>query len=419
MDKAHVKHGAPLLVLLVWSATLVAVSPWPDSGWSHWARLSAWSGTALLVASLVLMIREARLARLLGGLDAMYRWHHRCGTGAYVLLLVHPLALAAQAWSVSPVAARRALSPASLPWTVNLGWAALLLMMLGLAVTFSPRVGYRRWRALHLPLAASVLMGLLHVFLVDGGSPVVALSALVALAAVGVRIAIADHGALASPYRVEQASHPASGAIEATLSPLASPLRASPGQFVLAAFGVGPGFRGCEEFHPFTVSNLAEDGRLSVTIKALGCCTTHLQRLQPGTHVRLQGPFGDFLPAGETGEQLWIAGGIGITPFIARLRVSPPKVPTTLIYLYRQAGDAAFSQELSLLKATIPGFELLQAETGDTVPDLEVLLSAVPRLEQREVRVCGPASLVASLRGVFERRGLPADRIHWESFDFR
>lgn len=56
-----------------------------------------WAGCGLLLASLLLMLRESRLAEGLGGLERMYRWHHWAGMAAYVLLLAHPLLLAADA----------------------------------------------------------------------------------------------------------------------------------------------------------------------------------------------------------------------------------------------------------------------------------------------------------------------------------
>ena len=68
---------------------------WPESLplWRSAAIVSAWAGSGLLAASLLLMVREPHLAHLLGGLENMYRWHHRSGILAYVLLLCHPLAL--------------------------------------------------------------------------------------------------------------------------------------------------------------------------------------------------------------------------------------------------------------------------------------------------------------------------------------
>ncbi len=41
------------------------------------------------------------------------------------------------------------------------------------------------------------------------------------------------------------------------------------------------------------------------------------------------------------GRSLWIAGGIGITPFLARLRAGPPTSPVHLVYLYRGEQVAA------------------------------------------------------------------------------
>ena len=92
-----------------------------------------WVGCGLLLVSLLLMLREPRLARWLGGLERMYRWHHRTGVVAYVLLLVHPLALAANGLSTSPAFAWETLSAFDEGWPVWSGWLGLLVLMLGLA----------------------------------------------------------------------------------------------------------------------------------------------------------------------------------------------------------------------------------------------------------------------------------------------
>ena len=110
-----------------------------------------WVGCGLLLVSLLLMLREPRLARWLGGLERMYRWHHRTGVVAYVLLLVHPLALAANGLSTSPAFAWETLSAFDEGWPVWSGWLGLLVLMLGLAATFSRRLSYGVWRWLDLP----------------------------------------------------------------------------------------------------------------------------------------------------------------------------------------------------------------------------------------------------------------------------
>jgi hypothetical protein len=64
------------------------------------------------------MLRELRLARWLGGLERMYRWHYRTGVVAYVLLLVHPLTLATDGWRPRSAGA----SPMGAPCAGIWGW---------------------------------------------------------------------------------------------------------------------------------------------------------------------------------------------------------------------------------------------------------------------------------------------------------
>lgn len=390
------------------------VEPWRGAG-----IVSAWAGTALLAASLALMVREPVLARQLGGLETMMAWHHRLGVSAYVLLLLHPLCLALDAWQEQPARAWQLLAPWQQSWPVWMGWLGLVLLMLGLAVTFARSVGYRRWRTWHQWLAVGVVLGLAHVLVLLGSTALpLALGAL-GLAALGWRLLVTDRGLSALPYQVSRVAHPAHDVVEATLRPLAGALKPAPGQFVLARFVDSERYVACGEFHPFTVSGIDADGELRVTIKALGACSTQIQAIAAGALVRLQGPFGNFLGEAGASPRLWVAGGIGITPFMAALRQQRCEQPTALLYLYRTPADAAFLAELQMLQASDPMFQLLGQATGPQPPSLEPLLSAVDRISERQVHVCGPAPLLARLRSSLQALGVHPAAIHFESFDFR
>jgi len=387
--------------------------------WRSIAIVTAWAGSALLVANLALMVREPHFARLLGGLEQAYLWHHRSGLLAYLLLLCHPLALAVEGWREAPRLAWQTLAPWTQSWPVWLGWAALLLLMFGLATTFALRLPYRRWRAFHYALGLGVVLGLAHIYVLLGGVELILVLIALAVLALGWRLIASDLGVAAYPYRVTDVVRQAAGMIEASLAPSAAALAVSPGQFVLAAVGDGAHYRGCGEYHPFTVSSVAADGQLKLAIKALGPCSQRIQDIEPGVLVRLQGPFGTFLAAAPRAPQLWIAGGIGITPFMAALRAQPCAQPTTLIYLYRSAADAAFLDELTTLAQTDPLFALLRVETGKDLPDFDALLSQVSELAQRVVNVCGPPPMVAALMPRLRQQGIAASAIHYERFDFR
>ena len=413
------KISAPLLVLgfvltVVYQTYPATLPLWPSIG-----LITAWAGSSLLVASMLLMIREPHIAHMLGGLENMYLWHHRSGMLAYVLLLYHPLALAFNSGSQAPHLAWEVLVPPLASWQIWLGWFALLLMMVGLTSTFIVSLPYRCWRRMHMFLGAGVMLGLAHLYTLTGTSFPTMLLIVVTALALGWRLIASDLGAAASPYLVTQVEHKISGLIEVRLVPRATALTVTPGQFVLSAFGEGPHFHGCGEYHPFSVSSIENDGSLKLSIKALGPCSQHLQELEAGVMVRLQGPFGTFLAEPALTSQLWVAGGIGITPFIAVLRAHPCTQPTTLLYLFGNETRAAFLDELYLLAAADPKLEMLTNASDKGLPDFPALLDKVSQIAAREVYICGPQPMLDSLRPHLMQRKVSAHAIHFEKFDFR
>jgi len=416
-------HRPRSLAIPLISTTLVGLTvfwAFPENlgFWRSVAIVAGWAGSGLLAASLLLMIREAKLATWLGGLESMYRWHHRLGVWAYLALLVHPLALAAAGWSEAPALAWAMLAPWRQGWPVWLGWAALLCLMAGLAAALSPAMPYARWRGLHNLLGLAIVLALGHLLLL-GLDYLLLWSPLLALAFILWRFLRADFGLAAQPHVVARVTHPAPEVVEVRLRPLARPLAARPGQFVLTAFLDGPGFHGCGEYHPYTVSAVAPDGEIALGIKALGDCTRHLQAVVPGVAVRIEGPFGDFLNERPAGPELWLAGGIGITPFLGVLRSGTLPHPVRLIYLHRNEHDAAFRDEIATLAKAEPRLALKVVACGDQLPDLAALLPAAPELAGHECYLCGPPSLLAAAVRILQQRGVNPAHIHFEHFDFR
>lgn len=411
--------GAPIFLVTLSLAGIGWAFPENLSLWRSISIIAAWAGTGLLVGSLALMVREPRWSGMLGGLDTMYLWHHRAGVIGYVLLLCHPLALGMSGLGESARAAWLAIAPWHLSWPEWLGWFGLLFLMGGLATTFSRRMDYRHWRALHYLAALGAISGLAHVVVIVGDAG--AFLAFIGLATIALawRLLATDRGLSAHPYRVTHVTSKALDTIEASLAPCGGALPVKPGQFVLAAFGDGPVYHGCGEFHPFSVSGIGRGGVLTVGVKALGPCTQRIQSLEPGTLVRLQGPFGRFLADNAEKPQLWIAGGIGITPFMAAIRSGKLPRPTTLIYLYREARDAAFLDELKSRADVDPEFELIAEASGESFPDVSAMLSRVSRIGQRQVEICGPKGLVTAVTTRLRELGQPAQSIQFESFDFR
>lgn len=373
----------------------------------------------MISASLLLMVREPAWTAWLGGLQRMYHWHHVIGVVGYVLLLAHPLLLASHYLAFGSDTAWRYLSPFN-PDILNIvGWIGLLAFMLGLAATFTLRLPYSLWRRLHILLAAAMVLGLGHIWIADSFSISLATALLPVVIAIGWRVLRSDKGIGAFPYEVNAVYHPTEQITEVNLRPLAKPIHVSQGQFVNAAFFEGSNFQGCGEFHPYTVSKVAKDGFLSLSIKSLGDCTQHIQSLEPGVAVRLQGPYGTFLLDRPSAPEVWVAAGIGLTPFLASLRDHPATQTTDLVYVHRENVNVPYEKELYHITASqkFLHFHSL-AMTNDPAP-LFTRLKGISGLNKRQIYLCGPPMLVTMVTNWLQEHGVHKRQIHFEQFDFR
>lgn len=267
-------------------------------------------------------------------------------------------------------------------------------------------------------LTLSVLLAGAHLLMLGLEAPLI-LVPLMALAFLLWRFFRADYGLAARPFVVASVAPQGPDMVEVSLKPLARPMDAVPGQFVVVGFLEGPNFQGCGEYHPYTLSAIRPDGGLSLGIRALGDCTRRLQLLQVGVAARVQGPFGTFLANHARGPSLWVAGGIGITPFLAVLRSETLTHAVQLIYLCRHEADAAYLTELDDLVAQQPQLVLQVVVSGEGHPDLEALLPVAVQLQSLTSYLCGPPGLVSAAVKVLKNRGVKAQKIHFERFDFR
>jgi predicted ferric reductase len=378
-----------------------------------------WLGAGMLSSSLLLMIREPLLVRWFGGLERMYRWHHVFGVWACVVLLAHPVILAASVLPTNAARAWRLLSPERGFPSNALGWVALIGLVAGLCASLLWRVRYAVWRRLHFSLSLAVLLGIAHVFAYRGLSAGFLLAAVPSVLALGWRVVRADQGFGAHPYEVESLSRIASRTTEVTIRPLAAPLEVAPGEFVMVAFFEGPHYQGCGEFHPYTVCGTRADGSLVLAIKALGDCTTRIQGLERGVAARVQGPYGEFLRGTPRSPSLWIAGGIGVTPFVAKLRAGDLTTPTELIYTYRRPDAAAYLAELQEHAEHQQLFGLRTLVAQDDPHPVFTLFDDVQDLPSREVYLSGPPPFIRAVVEELHRRGVPRANIHAEEFELR
>jgi predicted ferric reductase len=188
-----------------------------------------------------------------------------------------------------------------------------------------------------------------------------------------------------------------------------------------------------EGAHPYTIAsawNPAEH-RLTFIAKELGDYTRRLREaLHVGQPVKVEGPYGCFTFDDTCPRQIWIGGGIGITPFIARMkqlareRQADPGTPPQpqAIDLFHTTADyneeAIAKMRADAAAADVRLHVLHDARDGRLTGDR--IRAVVPDWREASIWFCGPAGFGAAMRQDFADHGLEvATRSHQELFAMR
>lgn len=388
-----------------------------------------------------LAIRPQRLEPFLGGLDKSYRLHKWLGITALVVSVLHWLCVKGPKWMVGwgwlekPVR-KAAASGEPLPaifqffrsqrgLAEDLGEWAFYAVIVLIALALLKRFPYRWFFKTHRLLAVVYLVLAFHSMVLMKtfywSSPLGALMVVLLLAgtlSAGVSL-------LRRIGRTRRALGSISGLVQHRDNRVLGvdiqlkdrwPGHAA-GQFAFVTFDPAEGP------HPFTISSAwHEDGKLRFLIKGLGDYTARLpQALQVGDSVTVEGPYGTFDFRSSQPGQIWVAGGIGITPFIARLQARARRADPRSVDLFycTSAPDQGFIDKLEQL-AGRAGVRLHVLVSGkDARLDVERLCQLVPQWRQTSVWFCGPAGFGQALREGLQARGLDAGDFHQELFEMR
>lgn len=208
---------------------------------------------------------------------------------------------------------------------------------------------------------------------------------------------------------------------EMTLRPTGRALRWQPGQF---AFVSAPD-AGLGESHPFTIASAPNaHGSLRFGIKALGDWTRRLPgRLAPGQRLQVEGPYGRFVFRRRVKRQIWLAGGIGITPFLAWAEALTEKdqQQIALVWVVTTRAEAFAAERLAAIAARHPGLTVqivASSEQGRLTARRLVELTSFP-MRESELFYCGPTGLREAITAGFKAIGQSPRRVHSEAFELR
>lgn len=388
------------------------------------ALLAGTIAFSLMTANIVLATRMRGLEQWIGGLDRVYEVHKWIGALVLGLIVAHTQIGFEQIEGVLP--------PGSLSETaVEVAelalypFIALILLSLIKRIPKIPfEIPYNLWRWSHRLMGVVFVMLAFHQLFVKApfGPADLISQWLIAMAVIGVLALIWTW--VQNPLRtrryivteVEQLP----GATRVHATPKGRSLRLRPGQFAFLAVNKS----GLREPHPFTVSGLNPDGSIEFSIRPLGDFTRRLREsLAVGDRLSVQGGYGTFRPQDGNKPQLWIAGGIGITPFLAAAEALDASMvgQVTLVHAVPSQSVAVGEDRLRAVAARVPGFtyHLHASDTASRLTGAIVLDHLTFDLSKASMWFCGPAPLRKALHAQFKAAGKAPKRVHFERFEFR
>jgi len=367
----------------------------------------------------VLASRWQWVERLFGGLDRVYRMHGWLGKVTLTLLVLHWGILVLQAWPNGSLLIDYLIPGLHLGYT--LGTVALALLVTLVILTIWVRLEYATWLSSHVWMGPAYLLGGLHAFVVQ-------YDWYIALMTVAGGYAWAYrtwfyHRRAPHVHGVVQRKSIQQNITELVLH-LDTNWLARPGQFVF--FGVvphadAPDHAVMAELHPFSLSQIIDNRTIRISVKAVGDYTEWLRTVEVGQRVVVYGPHGTFAERERTAPQIWLAGGIGITPFLSMLhaeRALPSATPILLFWAVRTAADAVYAAEIRALAAQLPHVRVVIHTGPCALGDVETALGQ-PIGATHVLRVCGPPALMRSVRQQWRQRGLARQRFISEEFAMR
>jgi len=354
----------------------------------------------------VLSVRNKTLEKWFNGLETLYVTHKWLAIFSLSAVFVH--AILKQIYSGGYESLTGKIGVLS-----EIGFVGLMLIAL-----FGKRLKYENWRIFHRLMVIPFAIGAYHMIT---GSPVT----LLALSPIGIWMGLVVLAGVVSSiymlffYRTVAFNHKGTvtairslgeSGIEMELT-LKKAMPLSEGQYAFIQVFQ----KGIESApHPFSISG--QDGNvLTISVKALGDYTTQLVNdLRLDTKVTLDGPYGHMVFGQGKPRQIWVAGGVGITPFISYLRSSEPSGPVDLYYSYRGEREGFYTDFLIKAQRANPN---LKVHLYDTSKVKRLSVDEIEADDQTTIYLCGPTKMIESYAVQLKDR-YKSTEIIFEAFKF-
>lgn len=427
-----------LLVVALALLWVVARPTDPPAG-SFVGQLLGAEGVLLLSVGLVLISTLRPVERFFAGVDKAAVWHRRVAIAGTALIGVHIATTGnPNATQLGPTLGTVGIVglTALVVWAIAPRWRSIVprpirgpvdaLVHTEVAALVHRWVGgYGLWRGFHRLTGVFVAFGFAHA-LMDAsvfGSQVLRWSFLV-IGGLGLvfyvyRELFARRFARTHDYEVASVAPITESSVEIWLRPLGRRFEFTPGQFALVNLEAKDGWHR----HPFTIASGPAEANVRITVGALGDFTSNIGDLvEPGMPAVISSPKGHFDYHRGTENQLWVAGGIGVSPMLSWLRSARPgQLPHRVDFFYTSRGAAPLVEEVTHISGHHPELHLHLIDTlaSPRLTAAQILATAPGLPSELSAFLCGPEPMVNALQKDLVQQGVKPANVHREYYNLR
>jgi len=409
-------------LLLVRFPTLISVS----SVALYFSAVLGYLGIVLLIWMSILGAKGV-IGNFFGDLAPVLRIHKWLGKYGTLLIFAHPLFITISygesiLYSFIPLittwSQRHILLGQIAFWVLLLTWIISALVR--------ERLSWRTWKYLHYLAYICIPFALLHVPALGSQQRAHALVNAYFMMLVATFIVISLIR-LTSLFNLDRARYRIARHIQLTpvdfmlqLEPI-GPRRLAPrfGQYVYVKLGF------ISEDHPFSVTQYeAATGIISVTYRVSGMYTKELNKSAVGKEVLLVGPYGTFMHEidDETSPVVYIAGGIGITPFVGRI-MQESAVREQWLFAANRSRELAVLYDPLKKSLGDRAIAIYSTQVGTLVANEEkgyitsaVLQKYLGDPHRYRYFICGPPTMMGAMHELLLSMGIDPRRVQSETF---
>ena len=421
------RHRLVIAAIIISTSPFLLLVPSP-SLWGLTKSTALWGSSVAGYIGLSLLLWQFILGtRAISGLffkdlAAKLKLHSWLGTYGIVIFLLHPLLILvayAEPWQYVLVPSFKNGYESSVTWG-RFALLAILLIWLTSAI-MRGAISYRPWKYLHYLAYPVLFLSLLHVpdigtsFKADAIQAYWICYVAITLLCVALRLRhVFGFDKLAYSISFNKRLSDSVHLLRLTPQKRALGLRA--GQYVYLQMGLKT------EEHPFTVLDYSSDGDILVAFKIYGRFTQKLALKLPGDTLLVDGPYGSFLQEPSMPpESVFIAGGIGVTPFFKRALEQPGHY---LLYANRTRQSAVlrtvFKKALGNRYTDILSRQDGPLQAGEVSGRIssQIIEQLIPNAPSKHYFVCGPESFTQHVFQELLRLDVPPNQISLEAFSF-